>query len=62
MTRAFKMTLLHDYESLQCILTQTALFNVSDAVPDFFNVGMAKNVIQVDESRDLTSIFTSWHT
>ena len=56
------MALLHDHESLQSILIQPALSNVSDAVPDFFNVGMAKNVIQVNESRDPTSIFTSWHT
>lgn len=25
-------------------------------------MGIAKNIIKVNESRDLTSIFTSWHT
>ena len=49
------MTRLY-YESLQSILIQRALINVSDALPDFFHVGMAKIITKVNESHDLTSI------
>lgn len=44
------------YETLLHLIST---FNVSD---DLYDMGIAKNIIKVNESRDLTSVFTSWHT